>query len=53
MTKEELKHYKMNDCKNHVDFMIGTEDLSIIGITKDNKEIPIFVEGNFSKEFKK
>lgn len=53
MTKEELKHYKMNDCKNHVDFMIGTEDLSIIGITEDNKEIPIFIEGNFSKEFKK
>jgi len=52
MSKEEINENKLNECKNHVDFMIGTKDLSIIGITKDNKEIPIFEKGNFTKEFK-
>ena len=52
MTKEELMHIGLNQCDNHVDFMIGTEDLSIIGITKEQKQIPIFENGNFSKHFK-
>ena len=50
-TKEELATLHLNQCENHVDFMIGTKDLEIIGITEDNKEIPIFEEGNFSKLF--
>ena len=52
MTKEELEENKLNDSTNHVDFMIGTKDLSIIGTTHDGKEIVIFENGNFSKEFK-
>ena len=32
----------------HVDFMIGTSDLSIIGTTKDGREVPVFVNGNFA-----
>jgi aminopeptidase len=28
--------------------MIGTSDLSIVGTTRDGKEIPIFVDGNFA-----
>ncbi len=51
MTEEELKENKMNLCTNHVDFMIGTPDLKITGITPDNKEITIFEKGNFSKIF--
>ena len=49
MSKEELEENKLNDCTNHVDFMIGTKDLKVIGITKDNKEIVIMENGNFSK----
>ena len=52
MSKEELKKNKLNDCNNHVDFMIGTEDLTIIGTTVNGKEIKIFEKGNFSKCFK-
>lgn len=52
MSKEELKKNKLNDCNNHVDFMIGTEDLTIIGTTVNGKEIKIFENGNFSKCFK-
>ena len=32
----------------HVDFMIGTSDLSIIGTTKDGREVPVFVNGSFA-----
>lgn len=51
-TKEELIELGLNKSDNHVDFMIGTEDLSIIGITKDNKKIEIFKDGNFTQLFK-
>lgn len=51
LSKEELEKLKLNDCKNHVDFMIGTEDLNILGITKDGEEILIFENGNFTKDF--
>ena len=50
--KEVLfKKYHLNNCDSHVDFMVGTKDLNITGITKDGKEVPIFINGNFSKEF--
>lgn len=50
MSDEELLLSGVNVSKNHVDFMIGTNDLEIIGTTWDNREIKIFVNGNFSKE---
>lgn len=51
-TKEELfEKYNMNNSDSHVDFMIGTKDLNIKGITHDNKEIDIFINGNFTEEF--
>jgi aminopeptidase len=28
--------------------MVGTPDLSITGVTRDGKEIPVFVDGNFA-----
>lgn len=51
MSKEELIENGLNQCDSHVDFMIGTNDLSIIGLTKDGQEIAIFENGNFSSEF--
>jgi len=47
-TEEELKARGMNDSLVHVDFMIGTADLSIIGVTEDGQEIPVFADGNFA-----
>ncbi len=50
--KEDLfNKYHLNNCTNHVDFMIGNKDTDIMGITKEGKEIPIFVNGNFSEYF--
>ena len=43
--------YNLNKCDSHVDFMIGTKDLDITGITKDNKKVLIFKNGNFTEEF--
>ncbi len=52
MSKDELNKYKLNDCQNHVDFMIGTDDLNIIGITENDEEVSIFENGNFTEYFK-
>lgn len=35
-------------CDAHVDFMIGTKDMSITGISSDGQEIEIFRQGNFT-----
>lgn len=48
MSKEELKAAGLNDSITHVDFMIGTSDLSIIGTTGDGREVPVFADGNFA-----
>ena len=45
---EELIKRGLNDSAVHVDFMIGTPDLSITGFTHDGREVPVFVNGNFS-----
>ncbi len=47
MTKEELATLGGNESANHVDFMIGTEDLSIDGIKADGTVIPLFRDGKF------
>ena len=44
-TNEEMKEMGINDSALHVDFMIGTKDLSIIGIKKDGTELVIFENG--------
>lgn len=47
MTPEELAAHGLNDSSVHIDFMIGTDDLSVIGTTEDGREIPVFTDGNF------
>ena len=44
-TNEEMKEMGINDSALHVDFMIGTKDLSIVGIKKDGSELVIFENG--------
>ncbi len=47
MSQEELEKSGVNDSLLHVDFMIGTNDLEILGRSSDNQEIQIFKHGNF------
>lgn len=48
MSKEELKENGANDSLTHVDFMIGSADLDIDGITKDGNSEPLFRQGNWA-----
>lgn len=47
MNIEEQKKAGINDSFIHVDFMIGTKDLDIDGITEVGEKIPVFRNGNF------
>lgn len=38
----------LNDSIEHVDFMIGTKDLKVDGITKDGTVIPLFKNGDWA-----
>jgi len=48
MTEEELKAHGVNDALIHEDFMVGSSDLSIIGVTENGEEIEIFRNGNWA-----
>ena len=50
MTAEELAEKGVNKSHTHVDFMIGSDDLAITGITADGKEVPFFINGQWAWE---
>ncbi len=47
-SKEDFDKMGINDSMIHVDFMIGSKDLSIVGHTRDGKEVQIFKNGNWA-----
>ena len=47
-TLDECRQMGINMSMIHEDFMIGSEDLEIVGITDDGREIPVFTEGNWA-----
>ncbi len=48
LTNEECKALGVNESMIHVDFMIGSADMSIVGVTKDGKRVQIFKDGNWA-----
>lgn len=48
MNEQELEKIGYNNSKNHVDIMVGTNDLNITATTYDNQEILIFKDGSFN-----
>ncbi len=48
LDEEGQKALGLNQSINHVDFMVGTADLSIVGTTHDGREIPVFIDGRFA-----
>jgi len=48
MDEAQQKAAGLNRSDNHVDFMVGTADLSIVGTTPDGREIPVFTNGNYA-----
>ena len=47
-TMQECYDKGVNDSMIHVDFMIGTRDLSITAVTRDGKRVQIFENGNWA-----
>lgn len=47
-TEDEAHALGINDSVTHVDFMIGTSDLSIVGIDKNDKEVKVFENGEWA-----
>jgi len=48
MTEEELAENGVNSSLTHVDYMIGSAETNIDGVTKDGKREPIFRNGNWA-----
>ncbi|KHF34142.1 Aminopeptidase 2 [Paenibacillus sp. P1XP2] len=48
MTQEQLSERGLNTSVTHVDFMIGSGEMDIFGITADGKEEPVFKNGNWA-----
>ncbi|WP_188397776.1 aminopeptidase [Sporomusa sp. GT1] len=48
MNPQQLEQAGVNDSMVHVDFMIGTPDLEITGITANGETISVFKNGNFA-----
>ena len=48
MSQEEIKAFDLNDSIIHVDFMIGSADLSIVALTQDGNEVQIFKDGTWA-----
>ena len=48
MDKDELKANGMNWSLEHVDFMFGTEDMSIVGTKQDGSKVDVFMDGNWA-----
>ena len=48
LSPEELLAAGVNDSLTHVDFMIGTADLAVTGITADGRRVAVFRQGNFA-----
>ena len=46
-SREELKNMGVNDSMIHVDFMIGSADLDIDGITASGEKVPVFRKGSW------
>jgi len=49
MNKEQLEQHGLNTSITHVDFMIGSEELSIDGITESGDCMTLFSKGNWSR----
>jgi aminopeptidase len=46
---DELIERGVNHSLLHVDFMFGTDDMSVVGIYEDGREVVIFENGEYSR----
>lgn len=48
MNKQELEDSGLNSSLTHVDFMVGSAEMDIFGVTEDGHEEQIFAKGNWA-----
>ncbi|MGO4937557.1 aminopeptidase [Fundicoccus sp. Sow4_H7] len=48
MTQDELKEAGLNRSTTHVDFMVGSAEMNIDGITHDGEVVPVFRNGEWA-----
>ena len=48
MGRIQDEKWTFNDSVIHIDFMVGTPDMKIVGITEDGREVPVFENGDFA-----
>jgi len=48
MSEEERSAAGINVCDNHQDFMFGSADMSVVGVTASGEEVVVFKDGNFA-----
>ncbi|AQY51445.1 aminopeptidase [Listeria weihenstephanensis FSL R9-0317] len=48
MSREELEKAGVNSSMTHVDFMIGSDQMNIDGITKTGEKVPVFRNGDWA-----
>ena len=48
LTSEEIKARGINDSMIHVDFMIGSRDMSIVGVKENGERVQIFENGTWA-----
>ena len=48
MDDQELRAHGLNDSMIHVDFMVGSDDLSIMGTKADGTTVPVFINGDWA-----
>lgn len=53
MNEEQLDENGINDSMVHVDFMIGSSEMDIVGVLADGTEEFIFEKGTWADEFRK
>lgn len=47
LTKDQLDELGVNESTEHVDFMIGTPDMNIVGVKKTGESVQIFKDGDW------
>ena len=50
MSTEEQKAAGLNHSNVHVDFVVGSADLNVFGVTRDESEEPILASGEWAFE---
>ena len=45
MTSRQVQRERCNESQIHIDFMIGSPELSVTGITREGERVPVLHQG--------